>query len=152
MIIHTMKSILIWFFLFPLVLTKARAQNPFLAIKYDSVVKYTYSPPHDSTYIIDKTGHLNPHVKSSARLDDAEVKDFNIRIGLKESYGGTQAKCFMPHHAFVYYSKGIPVADIVVCLSCNYFVPGLIVPAQKEAKWKGMSHEFKQYVSNLARK
>ncbi len=144
-----MKSTLIWFFLLPLVLTKARAQNPFLAIKYDSVVMYTYSPPHDSTYIIDKTGHLNPHVKSRARLDDAVAKDFNMRIGLKESYGGTQAKCFMPHQAFVYYSKGIPVADIVVCLSCNYFIPSLIVAAQRESKRKGMSHEFMQYVSNL---
>ncbi|PQJ10356.1 hypothetical protein CJD36_010285 [Flavipsychrobacter stenotrophus] len=109
---------------------------------------YHYSPPHDSTYIIDKRGRLNPHVKSRVRLDDATAKDFNTRIGLPESYGGMRAKCFMPHLAFVYYRNETPVANIIICLGCNYFIPSIDVPAQKNAKWAGMSPEFKRYVSN----
>ncbi len=128
---------------------RAQTTNPYLTLKYDSVVAYRYSPHHDSTYIIDKSGLLNPHVKSRTRLDEATAMDFNTRIGLSESYGGMQAKCFMPGLAFVYYSNGKPVADIIVCLGCNYFVSSLTVPAQKAAKKKGMSHEFKQFVGNL---
>lgn len=123
-----MRTVAIFLFLTITCLT-AHAQNPFLALKYDSVVMYDYEPVYKISFIEDTSaqsgieivnrGFLNKNIKKSVLLDVATTASLNTKIGDPASYGGQSTWCFDPHLGFVYYERGKIVEYISVCLSCN---------------------------------
>ena len=162
MIVHTMKSILTWFFLLPLVLTKAHAQNPFLTLKYDSLVWYDYKGYKGNFDVIDKSGKLNKSVVKSAVLDAVSAKEFSRRLGLRSSYGQAKAFCFDPHLGIVYYKAGKAIATVLICMDCNILEPSLHLKAQEQGydvggpgnptglyTGGGMSPAFRKYINSL---
>jgi hypothetical protein len=139
--------------------------NPFLALKYDSVVIYDleFERWRDEMSVIDKNGKLNFPVNKRAKLDNKSVQALSKKLGSKSSYGNSEAACFEPHLGIVYYSAGKPVAQATICISCNRLESSLPIPAQMQGKQTaedgtiyynlmGMSKEFRKYLDKLLEK
>ena len=123
---------------------------------------YDYDPADKGGGIINAKGELDKSVKKQVILDGTTINTLNKKLGQKQSYGGGQASCFDPHFAFVYYLKNKPVAEVMVCFSCNKLISSLDIPAKKQGKTMdgndnyyllaGMSKSFRKYLNALISK
>ncbi|MNX78251.1 hypothetical protein D3C86_1098300 [compost metagenome] len=127
-------------------------KNPFVGLKYDTIVMYDFSGGKESDIsIITDKGKLSETVTQQVILDEKTSKQFSLKLGSKPSYGAGTASC--------YYLKGKVVAHVSVCLQCNRLRSSVTIPAQKQGKTgngdeayyllDGMSDSFKQYLNNL---
>jgi len=146
--------------LFLLSTTVYSQKNPFVGLKYDTIVMYDFSGGKESDIsIITDKGKLSETVTKQIILDEKTSKQLSLKLGSKLSYGAGTASCFDPHLGFVYYLKGKVVAHVSVCLQCNRLRSSVTIPAQKQGKTgngdeayyllDGMSNSFKQYLNNL---
>src|SRR5690606_23665950 len=67
-------------------------------------------------------------------LDSLQIKEFETIITEKDAYGQLTAMCFDPHFAVVYYLGDSSVAQIDVCLLCNYLISSVEIPAIYDKK------------------
>ncbi len=138
-----------------------KANNPFLKLKFDSIVFYDFggNPEDEIITIIQNDDKLSYSVIKSVKLDKITGDNFTKLIGKKESYGGTTASCFEPHLGVVYYYNKKPIAYINICLSCNRLSSSLIIKNQLQGviskgdkvyyALDGMSNVFRQSINAL---
>lgn len=156
------KSVLIIFvILFPKLNFGQKDSNQFLKLTVDSVVFYDFGgqPEDEILSIVEKDGKLSKTVIKSAKLDKLTADNFTKILGQKESYGKQTASCFDPHLGVVYYSKGVPLAHVTICISCNRLYPSLDIKAQQQGKegqgngayytLNGMSKKFRKEINSL---
>jgi len=141
----------------------ATERNPFLKLKYDSVVIYDYEVPDEGNAEIIVVARLNGVMHRSATLSIIQANELGNWLGSKKSYGGVDGTCFLPHLGIVYYSQGRAVAWVSVCLTCNQLRSSLFIAAQHQG-WRktgseeaysgmgmGMSAAFRKYLFVLLR-
>ena len=64
-------------------------------------------------------------------LTEAQAKRLVALLKQPATFGGG-SKCYLPHHAFVFYTKeGTPVAEIAVCFMCEMMMARPSLPAAK---------------------
>ena len=109
----------------------AGTQSQWPPAQYDEVRAYCYDFQadisrsflhHDRMH----AGVMDPKgIKMSADQIDRLVK--SVSISQPKS---ARTPCYAPHHAFVFYSKGAPVAVFEMCFGCNQFkgYPGAGLP------------------------
>ena len=93
--------------------------------KYDKVVGYqfvnygysTSSPLADSKGRLTLT-RLNEVKRKEAVLSNQQVNALVDAIFIPDKEPVSHAVCYDPHHIFVFYSKGDPVAAFEVCFRC----------------------------------
>ncbi|MCC5918914.1 MAG: hypothetical protein JJU02_16475 [Cryomorphaceae bacterium] len=106
-------------------------ENPFNGLNYDKVVAFEFNGNGMRT--IDKvlTGERS-RLDNQVILDSLQIKRFEKIISMKDAYGHSTAACFDPHFAVIYYLKDSIVAQVDVCLLCNYLISSLKIPAMHQ--------------------
>jgi hypothetical protein len=89
---------------------------------------------------LDEDGTLCSTVaRPGVKLSDEQAKKLVALLEQKSSFGGG-AKCFLPHHGFVFYDEaGVPVADISVCFMCEMAASTPSIPAARQSGEGGSS-------------
>lgn len=146
------------------VASKAGETNPFSKLSYDKVVFYDFETARENGYLIidTLTGKFRQKVIKKEELDLVTIKVLNRKLNEERSYGGTKADCFDPHCGFVYFLKNKPVAQVIICVSCNRLYSTLHIPAQKQGKQgegsrvyyllDGLSKTFRQTLNEWLKK
>ncbi len=105
--------------------------NPFKTLQYTKVVAYEFQGNGHKT--IDRILSEFPFLLDNSKvLNESEVHEFNSIITPLGTYGETTAACFDPHFAIIYYKGEEVVAQVDVCLECNYLLSSVDIPAEKE--------------------
>jgi hypothetical protein len=140
-----------------------QTKNPYLDLTFDKVLFYDFEIKGEKgSLIVDGNGkHLQTIVKE-VQLDSSTIKKFHGKLGDKGSFGKVTAFCFDPHCGFVYYLKGKPVAQILICLECNGLRSSIEIPAQKQGKQgqgedayyilNGLSKSFRKHINDLLKR
>lgn len=124
-----------------LIATPARASWP--NTSYAEVRAYVYNPnnvlieemkkTHTVNFSIVQNGKLAPTVvnKAGAVLNPDQVRRLLRAINGKHP-DHIRARCFNPHHAFVFYdSAKRPVASVIVCFECSNIEKDPADPTQR---------------------
>jgi len=142
----------------------AQALNPYITLKFDSLVFYDYEGGKGMPELVDSNGKLSNTVVKRAFIDGTTAKEFSRRLGLHSSYGQSKAFCFDPHLGAVYYLHGRPIATVQICLECNILRSSKKLVAQEqgldvggvektgEYTAEGMSKSFRKYINSLLKK
>lgn len=157
------KSVIILLFLFTLGITSTFGKNPYYHLKYDSVVMYSFiSQKASNQFILDKDGKSTHHILQKTTIDRQVVLSIHEYLGSKRSFGEPVSPRFEPNFGFVYYYKGVIVAQISICLEANRLLSTLELDAQKQGKVRegnqeyyigeGLSYHFKSYLKMLINK
>ena len=119
----------------------AQNNNPFQSLDYDKVVAYEFNGNGGRT--IDVILNSMPSkLDSTVELNDHQVKRIEGLLCKRSTYGNSTAACFDPHFALVYYLDEKIVAQIDICLMCNFLVSTLNIPVTNENKFdKGTDYE-----------
>jgi len=103
-------------------------ENPFNDLKYDKVVAYEFQGDGFRTIDIVLNGEQKL-LDNKTTLDSFQINRFEDIICKKDAYGQNTASCFDPHFAVIYFLDDSVVAQIDVCLSCNYLISSVEIPA-----------------------
>lgn len=81
---------------------------------------YDYTAEHTSTFYNLQTAHMHrgvmdPHGVKMTKDQIARLMD-GITISQPK---GDRTACYAPHHAFMFFNKGRPVAVFEMCFGCN---------------------------------
>lgn len=81
---------------------------------------YDYTAEHSETFYDLGTGHMHKGVMDpkGIKLTNAQVKRLMAGITVSQPKG-KRTPCYAPHHAFLFFSKGRPVAVFEMCFGCN---------------------------------
>lgn len=103
----------------------------FAEVKGFALDLYVDRPP-ECELPLDGDGTLCKTVEApGVVLTAAQTKKLIALLKQPATFGGG-SKCYMPHHAFVFYDKeGTPVAEIAVCFLCNMMMAKPSIPAAK---------------------
>ena len=143
-----------------LILQQVSLRNPFLNLKFDKVVFYDFEEDGEKgSLIVDNNGKCLQKILKQVKLDITTIKQLNLKLGNKKSYGNGTAACFDPHCGFVYFLKNKPVGQITICLDCNRLHSNIDIPAQKQGKQgegkdvyymlDGLSKSFRQFINRV---
>lgn len=125
-----MKSIFIIFLALSSQTIRAQ-ENPFGHLKYDKVVAFEFNGNGMRT--IDRVLTADrKRLDNQVSLDSIQIKTFEKIISKKGAYGQSTAACFDPHFAVVYYLADSSVAQVDVCLMCNYLISTEKIPSVTE--------------------
>ncbi len=157
-----MRSFLLLLVVFlPIQLTFAQSSEKLTGIVYDKVVFYDYNDGYhgEPKRLFDQLGQLSSLVTQSVEPDEEDVRTLLAKFSQKASFGQIVASCFDPHFGVVFYDEGCKVLTIEICLSCNQFNAGYILPAQKQLPQgegdmmyyagNGMSESFRFFINEL---
>ena len=106
--------------------------EPFPGVDYSSVKAFYFNAKSgrpECTMPLNKDGSLCSSVEGPGKLLSKKQAD-TLRQILNEpsSYQRGFARCFIPHHALVFFNtKGKPVAQVSLCFKCHQL---LIEPSQ----------------------
>ena len=91
-------------------------------VAYDEVRAYCYdyTAEHDETFYNLQTGHMHKGVMDpkGVKMNPAQVKRLMQSITVSQPKGD-RTPCYAPHHAFIFFAKGKPVAVFEMCFGCN---------------------------------
>jgi len=110
--------------------------KPFPSFKYSQVKAYNFNAkvglPECSTPL-NEDGSLCSSVKGRGkRLSKTQAKTLFAILNDPSSYKRPRARCFTPHHAFVFFNrKGKAVGQISLCFECDRL---FIEPAAPESR------------------
>lgn len=119
---HELKMKSIFTILLTMVSLSICAQeNPFDKLKYDKVIAYEFNGNGMRTIDQVLFGDRE-RLENQTTLDSSKIKKFEKIISKKNAYGQSTAACFDPHFAVIYYLGDSIVAQVDVCLMCNYLI------------------------------
>jgi len=91
-------------------------------VAFDEVRAYCYDYTAESmaTFYNLQTGHMHRGVMDpkGVKLSADQVKRLMQAITISQPKG-SRTPCYAPHHAFLFFSKGKPVAVFEMCFGCN---------------------------------
>ncbi len=90
--------------------------------KFDEVRAFMYDFRADTFRSFLKDGKMHKGVMDpkGVKLTPEQVKRL-VQVFSISQPKSARTPCFAPHHAFVFYSKGQPVAVFEMCFGCNQF-------------------------------
>ena len=93
--------------------------NKFPVEEFSNIVAYQMNGEgEDAIFENGKLSNLVIGVEKELNAEQTmELLDF---LQDEKAFGGTPAKCFSPHHAFVFYNDERPVAHLTLCMSCGW--------------------------------
>lgn len=103
--------------------------NPFSRLKYDKVMAFDYEPDHETPFVL-PNGKFSGRIISKKPLTKKQIDYITKTICDTVTYGNSTAACFDPHFALVFYAADSIVANVEVCLDCNYLESSQMIPAQ----------------------
>lgn len=110
-----------------------KVQVAFPGVDYSRAVAYAYDGKNGAS--VAEKGVLNSTIQREKELSTAEIQRFLDILNKPQSYGGTGARCFMPHLGVVFYNAANEiVAQVSICLLCNNLVAMPELEATKLAK------------------
>lgn len=109
-------------------LTIFAQDNPFNNLKYDKVIAYEFNGNGMRTIDRVITGDRK-RLDNKTTLDSTQIEQFEKIICKRDAYGQSTAGCFEPHFAVIYYSGDSIIAQVDVCLMCNYLVSSEKIPS-----------------------
>ncbi len=89
---------------------------------YDEVRAYCYdyTAEHTATFLDLQTRHMHSGVMDPRGVELSKAQIATLMEGITISQPkGDRTACYAPHHAFVFFSKGKPVAVFEMCFGCN---------------------------------
>jgi len=121
---NSRHRILPFFASLTLLFSDAVAGEKFPAAKFDEVRAFVYnlnSTPEYSKSFVQEDGQLHPSNCSGEGflLNPQQREKLIAALNAKKKNEG--ALCYIPHHAFVFYKAGKPVASIDICFLCGNF-------------------------------
>ncbi len=102
-------------------LTICAQNNPFEKLKYDKVIAYEFNGNGMRTIDRVLIGDRE-RLENQTTLDSTQIEKFENIISEGDAYGRSTAACFDPHFAVIYYLGDSIVAQVDVCLMCNYLI------------------------------
>jgi len=116
-------------------------ENPFAKLKYDKVIAYEFNGTAGWTIDI-VLERDRSRFEQQRILTETQTLEFEKIISKSGAYGQATAACFDPHFAIVYYNKNEVVAQVDICLMCNYLTSSIKIPSQWEVLYdKGTEFE-----------
>ena len=103
----------------------AGVKKPYPYISTAKVVGYGFNLRKkgrpECTMPVNPDGTLCKSVEGPGKtLSPAQVLELNKLMSAKNTFGGDVSKCFIPHHAFVYYdASGKVVGQLSICFMCD---------------------------------
>jgi hypothetical protein len=91
-------------------------------MKFDEVRAYCYdyTAEHTPTFLNLQTGHMHSGVMDPRGVKLSKTQIGRLMDGITISQPkGSRTACYAPHHAFVFFNKGKPVAVFEMCFGCN---------------------------------
>ena len=89
---------------------------------YDEVRAYCYdyTAEETETFLDPKIGRMHSGVmnRTGVKLNAAQTKQLMAAITVSQPKG-ERTPCYKPHHAFVFFNQGRPVAVFEMCFGCN---------------------------------
>ena len=117
---------------------KSDLKDPFVRLKYTHVIAYNLALPgyikakdeDPISSILYKEGKLDKSiVLPEKKLNKLQINNIIQIVVDTSTYGGTNAACFEPRLAFLFYNENKIVASINVCLECNFLESIPFIPA-----------------------
>ncbi len=125
-----------------------KVQTAFPNADYKRVVAYAYDGD-DGASIVEK-GVLSPTVRHEKELSAEQIQRLLGVLNAPQSYGGTGARCFMPHWGIVFYNAANEaVAQVSICFLCNNLVSSPDLEATKLANSAAFSAEARAALESL---
>lgn len=118
--------------------------RPFSTLKYDKLIAYDFEgceEPYPA--VINEKGDYVPVILSQKSLSQPQADFILSALSETSSYGKGTAACFEPKLALVFYKTDKFVAQINICLDCNYLISSIRIPAETYHKVnEGTKEEF----------
>lgn len=81
---------------------------------------YDYTAEHSATFLDLQSGRMHRGVMDPRGVKLSKPQVARLLDGITVSQPkGSRTACYAPHHAFVFLSKGKPVAVFEMCFGCN---------------------------------
>jgi hypothetical protein len=138
-----MKHIILYSLLlyFPILVFGQNIQaNPFVNLKYDSVVAYNYNTGEE--YNVNEQLIVNKKINTSIgfityskKLTKSEINQITSILSDTTTYGNSYAACFEPRFAIVFFKKSKIIAVLEICLDCNYIRSSLEIYARERQQY-----------------
>ena len=93
-----------------------------LGMAYDEVRAYCYdyTTERSATFLDLQTRHMHSGVMDPRGVKMSKAQIASLMEGITVSQPkGDRTACYAPHHAFVFFNKGTPVAVFEMCFGCN---------------------------------
>jgi hypothetical protein len=104
---------------------------PFNRLDYDKIIAYHFSGSEEPyANVIDRKGKFVPVILGQKALSQSQADKILSALAKTSSYGGSNAACFIPHFALVFYKDNKKINQISICLDCNYLEAEIEIPAQ----------------------
>ncbi len=127
--------------------------KPFSAVRAFVMNEDVTGPP-PCLVAVDAKGTLCKSVRGPGRvLTPSQAATLQSTLNAPTSFGEPESKCFIPHHAFVYYdAHGQVVGQAAVCFMCDAVRGEPDVPAQgKDPSKTSLSKDGKAALQSLCR-
>ncbi len=103
---------------------QTRAKQPYPYVESAKVVGYAFnlsSSKPECLMPVNPDGSLCKSLDGTGKtLNAAQAQKLRTLLRSKSTFGGDPAKCFIPHHAFIFHdAKGKVVGQISICFMCN---------------------------------
>tara|TARA_B110000211_G_scaffold232493_1_gene296375 strand:- start:3670 stop:4701 length:1032 start_codon:yes stop_codon:yes gene_type:complete len=125
--------------------TNVKANVPFDTLQFDKVIAYDFDGSvHGYQSLIDRDNDdFVPVIRNQKALNQAQVNYLTEFLTDNKTYGNSNAFCFEPHMAFVFYKNNKKQYLIDVCLDCNFLTSTTEIPATVFTKIKiGDEYEY----------
>ena len=104
--------------------------KPFDTLKFDKIIAYDFEGSEEpNPSVITKDNKFTSVILKQQFLNKEQSKFLIESLTNNSTYGGTFAACFNPHLGFVFFNNDKIVFKVDVCLSCNYLISSLDIPA-----------------------
>lgn len=103
--------------------------NPFAKLQYDTVIAYDYEPMDETPFVL-KNGKFTGNILKQKPLSAKQISFITQTICDTSTYGNSTAACFEPHFALVFFKKDSVLANVEICLECNFLQSTETIPAQ----------------------
>lgn len=117
--------------------------EPFDKLDYDKLIAYDFAGSEEPYPAVIEDGRFVPVVLAQQFFSQVQADKILKTLTSKSAYGESTAACFQPHFALVFYKENKMVNQINICLSCNYLISDISIPAQSHKKVnKGTKDEY----------
>lgn len=130
----------------PLINPNPKIAAPFNKLRYDKIIAYDFGDGYseETLRVIDPQGRFVSNISKQQALSQAKADNILTALTTKSTYGGSNAICFNPRFALVFYKGSKVVNQINICMDCNYLVSEIDIPAQNHIAKKVSKNEYAQ--------
>ncbi|MCU0437898.1 MAG: hypothetical protein MUC49_08265 [Raineya sp.] len=121
--------------------------HPFDSIQFNKLIAYEFDWMEDRyRYIVDENNQLVPSILQQVALKLDDVYFLTRLLSNKNTYGGGEGGCFMPHLGLVFYQDNKIIMHISICYICNLLESSIPIPAEKSSQYAGFNKNARKYL------